>query len=104
MLLTPCPLDVQKFTVLGELKQMSAEASTLGFKAGQVPAGQLYDDAADVGITLCTGYPSRRSHWYQTDSLVDGGGDVVAWRYRPTVETVRRHPRTAGWEVLIYND
>ena len=104
MLLNPCPLDVRKFTVVAEVKQMTAEAGELGFKAGEVPAAQLYDDAADVGITLCTGYPSRRTHWYQIDNLVDGGGDVVAWRYRPTAETVRLHPRCTGWEVLIYND
>lgn len=104
MLLDPCLLSTRKFTVNAALRQMTAEASELGFAPGSVPAAPLYTDAADVGITLTSVRTAQRTHWYQSAEQVDGGGDVVAWVYKPTVETVRRHPRCKDWEVRIFND
>jgi len=78
-------------------------ASDLGFRAGMEPFGPLYDDACDVGITLDNPETGNRTHWYLKDTATDEG-DVMLWKFVPTHETLRAHPRLAGWYITIFND
>ena len=103
MQLNPCPLQAQWFTSDRGRKLMFADASDLGFKAGQVPGGALYDDAADFGITLRNTDKGTVAHWYESDMLFHNG-EQIGWRYKPTNETLRKHPNLKGWEVHILND
>ena len=34
----------------------------------------------------------------------DRDQDVVFWVYRPTQDTLLRHPNLKGWKVIVYND
>lgn len=103
MLLNPCQLSTRDFVVSFGKPLMFAEASTLGFRAGEVPGGQLYDDACDEGITLISHRSGARSHWYRTAAVIECG-EVISWVYKPAPETVRKHPKLADWEVQILND
>lgn len=104
MLLNPCQLSAQSFTVAVGKTLMFAEASTLGFKAGEVPGGQLYDDACDLGITVINHRSGAKTHWYKAQEDLVVHDEVQGWIYRPTAETVRKMPQLAGWEVHILND
>lgn len=102
MKLFPCPLNVSSFNSDKKHKVFVAEASDLGFRAGQVPGGALYDDAADFGITLIN-VRGEKATFYESNELKDNG-DVVVWEYKPTAETLRAFPKLEGWEVHILND
>lgn len=92
------------FTRNAEEKYFSAEASSLGFRAGMEPFGPLYDDACDVGITLDNPETGNRTHWYLQSPETDADNDVVQWTFKPTHETLRAHPKLAGWYLTIWND
>ena len=101
MLLTLEAITVNtRWTVNTQLKAFAADASDLGFRAGESPSVQLYDDAADVGVALFNPASGNTTHWYET--LASSGVDF--WEYKPTAETLRRFPSLAGWVVKIYND
>jgi hypothetical protein len=106
MQLNPHVRHTAQFTCSKERKSFSAEASDLGFRAGQEPFGRLYDDACDVGITLDNLETGNRTHWYlpQDQPEVDGEGDIKCWVFKPTSETLRAHPKLAGWTVTVFND
>lgn len=103
MLLNPFLLTTQPFTVLKDTKKLVAEASSCGIRPGVLPYGPLYDDAADVGITLLNLVTTVKTHWYMSMEVMLRG-EVAAWVYKPCPETVRRHPHLADWEVHIQND
>lgn len=103
MLLNPCPLSTRDFTVSVGKPLMFSEASDLGFKAGEVPGAQLYDDACDVGITLTSHHTGEKTHWFQSKDLVVAG-ELQGWTYKPAPETLRKFPKLKGWEVHILND
>lgn len=104
MLLNPCPLNTKDFTVSVGAPLMFAEASTLGFKAGEVPGGQLYDDACDVGITVTSHLTGEVTHWYKTQEDLVVHDEVQGWIYKPTPETLRKKPHLKAWEIHILND
>jgi hypothetical protein len=104
MLLNPFPLDASKFTVKWAAQQMFADASDLGIRPGIVPAGQLYDDACDEGITLSNPRSRVMTHWYRSTDMLERGGDIGGWTFKPCPETLRTHPHLSGWEVHINND
>lgn len=104
MLLNPCQLSTRDFTVATGKPMMFAEASSLGFRAGQVPGGQLYDDACDEGITLISHRSGDKTHWYRTQEGLVVAGELQGWIYKPTTETLRKQPQLKDWEVHILND
>lgn len=89
-----------RWTVNTQLKTFAVDASDLGYKPGECPSQQLYDDAADVGIALYNLSSGNTTRWYET--LSSSGKDF--WEYRPTAETLRYFPSLKGWSVKIYND
>lgn len=100
MLLNPCELNGKKFHWNQNFKTGMADASELGFKPGEVPGGQLYDDACDVGITLCN---VHKTHWsYHGD--IHRGDELQGWIFVPCPEDVRKWPHLQGWKVHILND
>lgn len=100
-LLNPCVMDGKKFHWSHMSKVGSAEASDLGYRAGQVPMGQLYDDACDLGITLSN---VHTTHWYFVDAMYSGDDHVEGWIYAPCPETIQKHPHLNGWKLHILND
>ena len=103
MQLNPCILAVHRFYTHVGTKVKSAEASELGFKPGEVPGGRLYDDACDSGITLNVMGTDVYTHWYEGEAQ-HFQGEVTAWVFHPTTETLRRWPHLQGWQVHILND
>lgn len=103
MLLNPCPFQVKQFSFHKGHKSIVAEASELGFKPGQVPYSRLYDDSADVGITLRNPDTGATTHWFCGEEL-KMDGEIVAWIFWPTAETLWKHLNLAGWQVHILND
>lgn len=103
MLLNPCPLDAHRFTTKWGAKVIFADASDLGFRAGQVPGGRLYDDACDEGITVINHRNGMHTHWFRSDDIVIGD-EVQGWTYKISPETVAKVPHMKGWEVHILND
>ncbi len=101
MQLQPKPINAQLFKVHAAWQQMSAEHSSLGNPRLFNP---LYDDAADVGIALHNPDSQTTTYWHLVDEGRDTEGDVMRWLFRPTVETVRRHPHLADWQVIVFND
>lgn len=81
-------------------KLFTAEASSLGYRAGEVPGEQLYDDAADWGIALHNASSGNTTRWYLLSTI----SSQDHWTYLPTCETVQKFPSLAGWRVRIYND
>ena len=89
-----------RWSVNTQLRAFAANASDLGYRAGESPSQQLYDDAADRGVALFNPSSGNTTHWYET---LSSSGEY-SWEYRPTVETVRQFPSLKGWTVKIYND
>jgi len=102
MLLNPFPQLAINFTVNKEHKLYFAEASDLGIPPWQAPGGQLYDDAADNGLTL---YNTRGDsiHWVESEPVMEDDW-VAAWVFKPTTEALRAIPKLEGWELHILND
>lgn len=101
MLLTLQAIRVDtRWTVDTQRHVFMADASDLGFRPGEVPSVQLYDDAADVGIALFNPASGNTTHWYENQS----SSNERYWHFLPTTETLRRFPRLATWCVRIYND
>ena len=91
-----------QFTRHNQTKTLSAEASSLGLRPGQTPLYRLYDDAADFGMFLSTraGEPTA---WYLNEEIKNEG-DLMAWEFRPCVETIRKYPALKTWAVIVFND
>lgn len=89
--------DHAKFSWSLALTRATTEASEVGFNG----CYRLYDDAVDEGIAI------RGKEGVSTFYLADTQkyeGDIVAWIFKPTSETVRKFPRLKRWEVCIIND
>jgi hypothetical protein len=60
-------------------KVLTAEASDLGFKAGQIPGEQLYEDACDFGIKIKSDKTGKVFSFYLDDAYMPD-----FWTYFPT--------------------
>lgn len=99
MQLKTAVVNIKLFTYSPEDKSYCAEMSDLG-GAGFRP---LYDDAADVGITVVIGTAETRwglSHIERDERE----GELLGWVLLPTPETLRTHPQLQGYKMRLFND
>lgn len=103
MLLNPIPHSIKQFTHNFESKLLFTEMSDLGFRAGQLPFKQLYDDAADEGIALLNPRTGSVTYWYVVAEVREEG-DITMWVLQPTTESCRKHPSVQCYTMHILND
>jgi hypothetical protein len=84
--------DASKFT--WNLGCGTTFASDLGLKAGSVPYVQVYNDAADVGMTLVNPKRGTKRDFVLADVLTIEG-DIAAWKFKGV---------NINADVTIYND
>jgi hypothetical protein len=97
---TTIEFDAAKFDwTPGGLGIGSAEASQLGLLPGWPPYCQVYQDAADLGMTLVNTKKGTKCDFVLTEEkFIDG--DVISW----TFESVNRPQGAEKILVTIYND
>jgi hypothetical protein len=97
MLLRPKPVQSEMFIWMPDDRQFVAEMSDLGNAFGLV-----WDDAADVGLTLVSRYPGRQDIVFVVEHIeVDRERDILYWDLKPA------SPRQQGWigfTVRVIND
>ena len=72
-------VDGSRFTWGGPgRKHGMADASDLGFKAGMVPYTQVYQDAADLGLTLIG---KTRNVEFILTKVKECDDELVAWEF-----------------------
>lgn len=79
----------EQFQLQPENKCYVAEASELGFAPGSMAAHLYLND----NLFQC----------YGTD-MDASGEDVMGWRFKPSMGTLKMSPAFNGWQVLIIND
>lgn len=105
MKLNITPFPSNHFTYDKETKTLIAESSDLLGNHFQ----RLYDDACDVGIAIQSVKTQKVVTYYLHKTVKPEGrefcvGEVVAWEYLPTTESIRQVPECAGTSVTIFND
>lgn len=80
-----------------------ADASSLGLAPGALPFGRLYDDSADVGCALRNPTTDFVGRFFLVEEVLSDAGDVVAWEFAATSETINRHRGAARCTLTIYN-
>ena len=96
-------LSIDRFTYNPATRMLVAEASDLGCRAGQRPFHQIYADACDEGITVVNRQGIDVSY-YLDEEKRDAAGDLQVWILKPTPESIRRAPESAGTTVHILNE
>lgn len=76
-------LSTDRFSYDYKSRAFTAEASEIGWRPGQLPVVQLYDDAADVGIWLRSSRTGVNQPFYLEQTEKDREGGVVAWHFSP---------------------
>jgi hypothetical protein len=96
------PVDIipgRLFTVSDSGSKLVAEISDLtGFDLFK----RLYDDACDAGFALRTTHSVTR--WSLAIEERDSEGDIIAWHFNPTSESVTVNPDCEGWDLTVLND
>ena len=102
-LLNPIPYSTQSISRTSSAhKVLLTEASDLGMRPGQT-WDQLYDDACDIGIALKSHKTGAVTHWFLAETVIYEG-EARAWILKPVMESVRKHPQLAGFELRVLND
>lgn len=75
----------------------------------QQPEHQLYvAEASELGIAPGCFTPvvsiNGCEFQYSSTDFDYSGEDVAGWRYKPTIDAVKRRMSLVGWHVLIIND
>ena len=100
-ILHPAPVASSKFTWSKGTQSFIAEASDLGYRAGQSPFGQVYDDAIDEGLTLVSSKYPGKEIVFVVDKTDIRDGDILAWHLIPANLAERK---TVKFGVTIFND
>jgi hypothetical protein len=58
----------------------TAMASDLGYRAGQIPVHQIYDDACDEGLVVI-GRKENKIFKFSR-AMKDGEGDILGWLFQ----------------------
>lgn len=91
------------FTVVGT--EFVQEKSTLQANASDNCAfGQVYDDACDVGFVVVSKKSGNHAVFVHSHTERDREGEIVAWKFIPTQNTLRRLPSMTGWKAIVLND
>lgn len=91
-------LSTKLLSYNGASKSFSVDASQL---KGLRMFGQLYYDAADVGVVLNNPTGSKVPFYLKHTDEVEG--EVAGWRFEVLPESVAHSPRLAGLKLLIVN-
>lgn len=75
-------------------------------RLASVEASSLFGHKLPPSFNAWNKQTNKAASFVQTpsDTERDRDGDVVFWVYRPTVDTLLRHPNLVNWKVLVYND
>lgn len=76
------------------------EASDLQLRSFE----RLYDDAADVGLSLRNPRTGNVTRWSLLSEVRDAEEEVLGWMLVPTPETIRKQPELADYQLNIVND
>jgi hypothetical protein len=89
----------QLFTHNPTAKTYTAEISDLGGLGMQ----RLYDDSADMGITVS--YGGLETRWKFFHAVHDKReNELLEWVLIPTPETLADNPRLQGYKMVLFND
>ena len=93
-------VNSKNFTWLAVDRVFVIEMSELG------GFSQIYDDAADRGITMVSNKTGKEVTFYvsdaETEMNVEGG--INNWLLRPTAETIWKIPKLRGVTIKVFND
>jgi hypothetical protein len=81
-----------------------ADCSEIGLPPGHHPYVQVYNDAADVGMTLVNPKRGTRKNFVLTETITVEG-DTVGWKFESTEPSIMGLRKLGGkCAVTIYND
>jgi len=98
MLLTPHPyVHSDQLTWVPQSRNFVAEMSDIG------GFGRVYDDSADVGLTLVSRYPGHDDMVFVVDhEKRDSEGEVLYWKLKPVNPSQQR--KTGHFNITVFND
>jgi hypothetical protein len=64
----------------------------------------LYNDACDIGFAVKSETTGNVVVYYMTEVVKDGTGEVVAWDYMPTPDSIKKYPLCATTVARVFND
>lgn len=102
-LLNSNPIPTGRFHYNAISKTLVADASSLGWKPGELRTQPLYDDSADDGIVLLSAITNQPLSFYLRETKTQDG-EVIAWEFAPVLEAVARNTKLRGLSVIILND
>ncbi len=83
-------------------RTFSVDASQLSPQTSGHFMGQLYNDAADVGLALDNPHTNRSVPFF-LKNVDEREGDVMGWWFEVLPESARKHPELTGLKLLIVN-
>ncbi|NBR07289.1 MAG: hypothetical protein EBT92_16205 [Planctomycetes bacterium] len=96
------PISLEQFTHNKDSRSFVADASDFGnFNFFQ----RIYDDAADVGFTICNPKSGRSILVTLFQELADyENNEVHGWEFTPSEHDVRLYPLLKNYKFVIFND
>ena len=94
-------ISTDRLTWSKQTRSFVAEISD--FNGTNLQLARLYPDACDVGLTLVS-HRTGREATYALYQEVRSEGEVQAWEFTPTRETLRAQPQLKGTKVVLFND
>jgi hypothetical protein len=75
-------------------------------KRASVEASSLFGRSLPNSFNAYNGKTNKAATFIVTpaETEKDRDQDVVFWVYRPSQDTLLRHPNLKGWKVIVYND
>lgn len=65
---------------------------------------RIYDDAADLGMTLVSAKTSKEAVFVIDREFHDVAGELQGWILVPTPAMLARYRLLRGWTIIVYND
>lgn len=89
-----------QFTYDHDTNTFTGWASELGSRL----FAPVYEDAADLGLTIVSGKTGSGATYYIAEEERDDDNDISLWKLMPTPETIRRLPLLKDTTVIVFND
>lgn len=71
---------------------------------GPQPFHPVFNDAADVGVSIVSSKTAAIADFYISLTEKDVEHDIVAWHLIPTPDTIKLFPLLKDTKVVIFND
>ena len=71
---------------------------------GPQPFHQIFEDAADVGVSIVSSKTAEIADFFISITEKDAEQDIVAWHLKPTPITIQKLPLLKDATVVIFND